>query len=271
MYILSGLVFYFFSVWTLNIPEDTESVAVLYMGITSLGFIFILTGGTLLSRYLQLHFHKDIFNELNESFPQEERLLQNEYSVNLPAVYKLRGKQRKSWINIINPFRSLLVIGSPGAGKSWFVIQHVIKQHLQKGFTMLVYDFKYDDLSKIVYNTLRKNTGNYPVKPNLYRIVFDDPGSSHRCNPLDPATMFDITDATEASRTIMLGLNREWITKQGDFFVESPINFVTAVIWFLRKYKDGKFCTLPHVIELMQAEYKLLFPVLRSEPEIEVF
>ncbi|MFX9081406.1 conjugal transfer protein TraG, partial [Acinetobacter baumannii] len=71
--------------------------------------------------------------------------------------------------------------------------------------------------------------------------------------------MNDITDATESARTILLGLNREWINKQGDFFVESPINFVTAIIWFLRKYADGKYCTLPHVIELMQAEYDELF------------
>jgi type IV secretory pathway TraG/TraD family ATPase VirD4 len=82
--------------------------------------------------------------------------------------------------------------------------------------------------------------------------------------------MTDITDASESSRTIMLGLNREWIKKQGDFFVESPINFVTAVIWFLKKYRGGKFCTLPHVIELMQVEYPKLFSVLRTEPEIEV-
>jgi len=82
--------------------------------------------------------------------------------------------------------------------------------------------------------------------------------------------MFDITDATEASRSIMMGLNREWIKQQGDFFVESPINFVTAIIWFLKKYKSGKYCTLPHVIELMQVEYEKLFPVLKTEPEIEV-
>jgi len=82
--------------------------------------------------------------------------------------------------------------------------------------------------------------------------------------------MFDITDATESSRSILLGLNKDWITKQGDFFVESPINFLTAIIWFLKKYKDGKYCTLPHVIELMQVEYEKLFPVLRTEKEIEV-
>src|SRR6202043_3935101 len=98
------------------------------------------------------------------------------------------------------------------------------------------YDFKYDDLSKIAYNTLLNNYHGYAKKPEFYLIHFDDLSKSHQCNPLDPATMFDITDATESSRSILLGLNREWITKQGDFFVESPINFLTAVIWFLKKY-----------------------------------
>jgi type IV secretory pathway TraG/TraD family ATPase VirD4 len=82
--------------------------------------------------------------------------------------------------------------------------------------------------------------------------------------------MFDVTDATESARSILLGLNREWITKQGDFFVESPINFLTAILWFLKKYKGGKYCTLPHAIELMQVEYEKLFPVLKTEKEIEV-
>jgi hypothetical protein len=239
-----------------------------YVLITVGGYISVLTGGTWLSRLLKLKLRKDIFNQLNESFPQEERLLENEYSINLPAKYQLRGKERTSWINFINPFRSLLVIGTPGAGKSYFVIRHVITQHIKKGFSMFIYDFKYDDLSRIAYNTLLKHSSAYKIKPSFYVINFDE--VYHRCNPLEPATMTDITDATEASRTIMLGLNRDWIKNHGDFFVESPINFVTAIIWFLRKYDEGKYCTLPHVIELMQVDYPTLFKILESEREIEV-
>ena len=84
-------------------------------------------------------------------------------------------------------------------------------------FTVFVYDFKYDDLTKIAYNTLLQCRTSYFVKPNFYLIRFDDLTRSHRCNPLDPATMFDITDAVESARSILLGLNREWIEKQGDF------------------------------------------------------
>jgi hypothetical protein len=135
---------------------------------------------------------------------------------------------------------------------------------------MFVYDFKFDDLSRIVYNTWLKYKIKYPVEPQFFVINFDDLTRSHRCNPLDYATMSDITDAAESARTILMGLNREWIKRQGDFFVESPINFLTAIIWYLRKYKNGEFCTLPHVIELMQVDYDSLFTVLRTEKEIDV-
>jgi len=270
VYIGLGLLLFFSSPILLNLSSSVKIITSFYIGITSLGFILILTGGTIITRILKFNLNKDIFNTLNQSFPQEERLIQNEYSVNLPAQYNLKGKIRKSWINITNPFRGLLVIGSPGSGKSYFVIRHVINQHIQKGYCMLLYDFKYDDLSKIAYNAVLKHHKAYAVKPRFYVINFEDLSHSHRCNPLDPASMTDITDATEASRTIMMGLNREWIKKQGDFFVESPINFVTAVIWFLKKYEDGKYCTLPHVIELMQADYKSLFSLLETEPEVEV-
>ncbi|CAN5775896.1 conjugal transfer protein MobC [soil metagenome] len=269
-YLIIGLIFFFGSTIFFSLNYSVEMIALIYMTATGIGFLLVLSGGSLLSRLIKLNLSGDIFNSLNETFPQEERLLTNEYSINLPARYNLKGRVKKSWINIINPFRGLLVIGSPGAGKSWFVIQHVIKQHIEKGFAMFVYDFKYDDLSKIVYNWLQLNKHKYPVKPSFYVINFDNLSVSHRCNPLDPSTMNDITDATESARTILLGLNREWINKQGDFFVESPINFVTAIIWFLRKYADGKYCTLPHVIELMQADYDELFPVLNTQPEIEV-
>ena len=269
-YFIIGTSLYFGSYWLLKVEASVKTVAIIYMAVTGIGFLLILSGGILLSRLIKLRLSKDIFNNLNETFPQEERLLINEYSINLPAIYNLKGAVRKSWINVINPFRSLLVIGSPGSGKSWFVIQHVIRQHIEKGFCMFIYDFKYDDLSEIAYNHLLHNKNKYTKVPQFYVINFDDLTTTHRCNPLDPHTMFDITDATESSRTIMMGLNREWIKKQGDFFVESPINFVTAVIWFLKRYKFGKFCTLPHVIELMQVDYEKLFPVLKSIPETEV-
>jgi len=255
-YCLTGLFIYFFSSYLIHRYW-------LYMGATSFGYLLFMTGGGLLFRMLKLKLGDDIFNKENETFPQEERLLENEYSINLAARYQLKGKKRNSWINVINPFRGTLVSGSPGAGKSYFVIRHIITQHIRKGFSMLIYDFKYDDLSRIAYNALREHGGRSFYVINFEKIM-------HRSNPLEPDTMVDITDAIESARTVMLGLNREWIKKQGDFFVESPINFVTALIWFLKKYQGGRYCTLPHAIELSLVDYKDLFAVLSKEPEIEV-
>ncbi|OIV39838.1 conjugal transfer protein MobC [Flavobacterium johnsoniae] len=270
-YAAAGLLLFFLSFYVLLLQIDSSRAAVYYIIATCSGFIMILTAGTLLSRIIKKRLNsEDIFNKENETFPQEERLLENEYSINLPARYALKNKIRKSWINIINPFRGLLVLGTPGSGKSYFVIRHVITQHIKKGFTMFIYDFKFDDLTTIAYNTWLDSKKTGACVPAFYCINFDDLGRSHRCNPLVPSAMTDITDSAESARTILLGLNREWIKRQGDFFVESPINFLTAVIWYLRKYKDGRFCTLPHVIELMQAEYDDLFTLLRTEKEIEV-
>lgn len=271
LYFIPGLLIFFGSYFCLSIHTSVRLGAMMYMAVTIAGYLLALTGGNLLSRIIKQKLNnKDIFNKENETFPQEERLLQNEYSINLPAQYNLKGKLRNSWINIINPFRALLVLGSPGSGKSYFVIRHVITQHIQKGFSMFVYDFKFDDLSIIAYNHFLKNRHRYKMSPQFYVINFEDLSRTHRCNPLDKENMLDITDASESARTILMGLNREWIKRQGDFFVESPINFLTAIIWFLRKYNDGEFCTLPHVIELMQVEYDKLFSILRTEKEIEV-
>jgi hypothetical protein len=266
-----GLLIYFITYLVFIVEMVTQAATIVYVGTTIAGFMLVLSGGTLLSRVIQQRLNgRDIFNRENETFPQEERLLKNEFSINLPARYQLKNRTRKSWINIINPFRGLMVLGSPGAGKSYFVIRHVITQHIAKGFSMFVYDFKYDDLTRIAYNTWLACKQNYAIEPKFFVINFDDLSRTHRCNPLDHETMTDITDAAESARTILMGLNREWIKRQGDFFVESPINFLTAIIWYLRKYKDGEFCTLPHVIELMQVDYDSLFTALRTQKEIEV-
>ena len=272
VYLVTGLLIYFISGLVLIADGfDSEIMTVSYIFLTGLGFIMIMTGGGLLTRIIKNKLNPDVFNKENETFPQEERLLKNEYSINLPARYNLKGKIRKSWINFIKPMRGLLVIGSPGSGKSYFVVEHVIKQHIEKGFSMFIYDYKYDDLTKLAYNHYLANRKKYEIPPSFYVINFDDLSHSHRCNPLDPANMHDITDAVEAARVILLGLNRSWLKRQGEFLVESPINFLTALIWFLRRYENGAFCTLPHIIELMQVQIDNLFTVLRTEPEIEAY
>lgn len=254
--------------YLLNFPLLRISNA-LYMLTTSAGFIMLMVAGLWMSRLLKSRLMDDPFNNENESFLQETRLIENEFSVNLPSKFYYQGKWNDGWINVVNPFRAAIVAGTPGSGKSYAIINNYIKQHIEKGFSMYVFDFKFDDLSIIVYNHLLKHYDKYKVKPQFYVINFDDPRHSHRCNPLSPAFLTDISDAYESAYTIMLNLNRTWIQKQGDFFVESPIILLASIIWFLKIYQNGKYCTFPHAIELLNKKYADLFTILTSYPELE--
>ena len=200
---------------------------------------------------------------------QETRLMENEYSINLPTKFWYRRKEWKGWINVVNPFRASMILGTPGSGKSYAVVNNYIKQAIEKSYALYIYDFKFDDLSVIAYNHLIKYRHRYKIPPKFYVINFDNPRKSHRCNPLAPELMTDISDAYESSYTIMLNLNKSWVQKQGDFFVESPIVLFTAIIWFLKLYENGKYCTFPHAIELLNKRYEDVFTILTSYPELE--
>ncbi|UZT98962.1 YWFCY domain-containing protein [Chryseobacterium fluminis] len=262
-----GVLFFFFSIPLLQLSSDY--VVPLYMLSTGSGYIFLMMAGVWMSRHLKHNLMDDVFNNENESFQQEIKLLYNEYSVNLPTKFYYQGKWHHGWINVVNPFRATIVLGTPGSGKSFAVVNNYIKQHIEKGFSMYIYDFKFDDLSTIAYNHLLQHSECYQIKPKFYIINFDDPRKSHRCNPFNPNFMTDISDAYEAAYTIMLNLNRSWIQKQGDFFVESPIILLAAIIWFLKIYENGTYCTFPHAIELLNKKYEDVFTILTSYSELE--
>ena len=233
------------------------------------GYLSLLAAGVWISRLLKNNLMDDVFNLENESFAQETRLIENEYSINLPTRFYYKKKWNDGWINVVNPFRASMVLGTPGSGKSYAIVNNYIKQQIEKGFAVYIYDYKFPDLSEIAYNHLISHLDGYKVKPKFYMINFDDPRKSHRCNPINPAFMTDISDAYEASYTIMLNLNRSWITKQGDFFVESPIILLASIIWFLKIYQGGKYCTFPHAIEFLNKKYADTFTILTSYPELE--
>ena len=264
-----GFVLFFLNWWILALPLPIEANTALYIATMAAGYICLLMGGLWMSRLLKHNLMEDVFNNENESFMQETRLLTNDYSVNLPTRFYYKKKWNKGWINVVNPFRATIVLGTPGSGKSYAVVNNFIKQQIEKGYSMYVYDFKFPDLSMIAYNHLLNNLDGYKVKPKFYVINFDDPRRSHRCNPIHPDFMTDISDAYESAYTIMLNLNKTWVQKQGDFFVESPIILFAAIIWYLKIYENGKYCTFPHAIEFLNRRYEDIFPILTSYPELE--
>jgi YWFCY motif protein/type IV secretory system conjugative DNA transfer VirD4/TraG family protein len=269
-FILAGLLLYFGSAIILHQYADNAIpiIACCYIGLTGAGYLLILTGGSILSRVISASLYKDFFNPDNSGFRQEEKLLSGDFSINLPARYRYRGKVRNSHINFINPRRGVLIIGSPGCGKSWFIIEQTLQQLIKKGFAVFVYDFKYDVLTGFAYNLFLQHRDKYPPSTRFYSINFSDLSRSHRCNLIAPETMEWLSDAIGASRTIFLSMNKTWVIRQGEFFVESPINYLAGIIWFLRKFQGGVYCTLPHAIELALTTYEKLFTVLSAEPEI---
>ena len=267
--LVAGCALFFLNRWLLELPLPHMANTAFYIFTLTAGYLALLMSGLWMSRLYRHNLMEDVFNMENESFMQETRLMENEYSVNLPTRFYYKKRWNNGFVNIVNIFRACMVIGTPGSGKSYAIVNSYIRQLIAKGFAIYIYDYKFDDLSTIAYNSLLKNMDKYEIKPRFYVINFDDLRRSHRCNPINPEFMTDISDAYEASYTIMLNLNRTWIEKQGDFFVESPIILLAAIIWYLKIYKSGIYCTFPHAVELLNKPYSDLFTILTSYPELE--
>ena len=264
-----GFLLFFLNGFLLELPAGIGSRAKSYILTLSAGYLCLLAAGVWLRRLLKQPLANDPFNDENESFFQEERYLCNEYSVNLPTRYRYKSQWRRGWINVINPFRATLILGTPGSGKSYAVLNNYIKQHIEKGFSMLVYDYKFDDLTRIAYNHLLRHLDKYVVKPKFCIINFDDPRRSNRCNPIDARFMDDISDAYESAYVTLLNLNKTWVDKQGDFFTDSAVILLAAIIWYLKIYDRGRYCTFPHAIEFLCQPLDKIFPILSSYPELE--
>lgn len=316
-----GLVMFFGSIPLLYTKATFTPVVtdLLYTVLTVVGGFNLVKAGQLLSRLLFGRPRNDIFNEVNEEFPQNEQFLDNEFSIHFKTLYHFKGKWREGMVNVINPFRSTMVLGVPGSGKSYAVLIPALWQSIYKGYTAYVYDFKFPDLTEEAYNAYRKTIAENPYAwstaeqrkartpniPKFYVINFDDIAYSHRCNPLLPALMTDIMDAYESAQTIMLNLNRSWAQKQGEFFPESAINYLTSVIWYLRTvsieyqqlyqelrqagrpndaaeanrydnqladyYRLSGVCTFPHTLEFLNRSYDEMFGMMELYPEVELY
>lgn len=209
--LVAGCALFFLNWWLLKLPLPHMANTAFYIFTLTAGYLALLMSGLWMSRLYRHNLMEDVFNMENESFMQETRLMENEYSVNLPTRFYYKKRWNNGFVNIVNIFRACMVIGTPGSGKSYAIVNSYIRQLIAKGFAIYIYDYKFDDLSTIAYNSLLKNMDKYEVKPRFYVINFDDPRRSHRCNPINPEFMTDISDAYEASYTIMLNLNRTWV------------------------------------------------------------
>lgn len=264
---VSGVILYYISSLARSMHGNVIIMAYFYMGITTTGYILFLTGIGNLARIIRGSLSDDVFNKESATFPQEQRKLVSPHIYNIPTLYRYNEEVHHGWLNI-QAYRSLIVLGNPGSGKSACFIEPIIEQQIAAGYSQFIFDFKYPELTTSAYNHYLKYRKNYRIPPKFCYIDFRSPDNTMRCNPIAPQFMTDIVDAIEAARTILLSISKSWAAKQGEFFVESPMNLLAAVIWFLRQYEGGKYCTLPHCIELIQQPYKKLFPVLQTCNEI---
>ena len=264
-----GFPLFFLNGFLLSLPAGIGFRGWSYTLTLGAGYLCLLAAGVWLRRLMKQPLMDDPFNDNNESFLQEERCIDNDCSVNLPTRYRYKGQWRNGWISVVNVYRSTAVIGLPGSGKSYAVLNNYIKQHIEKGFSMLVYDYKFDDLTRIAYNHLLRHLDKYAVKPKFCIINFDDPRRSNRCNPIDARFMDDISDAYESAYVTLLNLNKTWVDKQGDFFTDSAVILLAAIIWYLKIYDRGRYCTFPHAIEFLCQPLDKIFPILSSYPELE--
>lgn len=223
---------------------------ILYALCSVVGTMLVHQGLDGIAKYYNYKVGEDRFNFENESFQQSETLVANDYSVNIPMIYYWKQKMHKGWINIINPFRGTIVLGTPGSGKSFGIIDPFIRQHAAKGFSMMVYDFKYPTLAKTLFYQYCKNrkAGRLPQNCGFRTINFTDVEYSDRINPIQRKYIPDLAAASETAATLLASLNKGGGEKKGGseaFFTNSAENFLAAIIYFFVNFhpvgfKQGK-------------------------------
>lgn len=216
---------------------------------------------------------KDRRNTIESEFDQYREVQENEYSINIPYSYEYKNEEYISHINIINPFRGTLIGGTPGSGKSFAIIEEFMRQQIRKFYTGVVYDFKFPTLSKKTYNYLNWYADLYPIPPKFYYINFDNPEYSHRCNPINADMIRTIADADEATKVLMLNINKTWIEKEGDFFTDSANVYTSMLLWYLKilteKYQYD-ICSFPHLVALSTFEsQEILFLLLNKYNDLK--
>lgn len=263
--LVTGGPLYFGGCLLLHLDVDPRLLTAVYIAVTITGLAILYLAIRGLTGLVTWPAKRAIFNQYNESFPQEERRLSHPNFFHLRGRYRFQNQWRENVINL-DIYRGTLVMGSPGSGKTRYIFKQLIRQSIERGTALFVFDLKYDGLTRFVYHELERVRPSLKKPPQFYSFNFDN--LDNRCNVLAPETLQDMSDAIECARTLFYGINRRASKMQGEFFVESAVNFFAANIWFLRRYENGRYCTLPHLIELMSTDYARLFSILASYPDL---
>lgn len=247
---------------------------IIYIIFSIIGVIMVNVALDNLSKFIKNGLGKDRFNIENESFKQQEKKIETKYSVNIPTIYYHKGRMRKGWINVVNPFRGTWVLGTPGSGKTFSVIEPYMRQLSAKGFAMVVYDYKFPTLGRKLYYQYQKNLqeGKAPKGCKFHVINFTDVEYSRRVNPIQRKYIPTMGAASETASTLIESLKKGKGESGGggadDFFKTSSENFLAAIIYFFVRYEDGKYSDMPHVLAFLNLEYQTIFDVLMTDEEI---
>ena len=253
------LVFVYTSWWNL-----------LYMFCSLAGAVMVSISMDNVSKMIRSGLGKDIWNVEGESFMQPVKAVITPYSVNIPMLFYFKGKVRHGWINIVNPFRATILIGTPGSGKSFGIVNPFIRQLIAKEFCCCVYDYKFPDLGKIAYYhyLLAKQRGK--CKNHDFHVInLNDVERSRRTNPWRSDYLKTLADASESAEGLVEAMKKGDKSGGSDqFFTQSAVNFLAACVFFFSKHADGKFSSLPHVLSFLNHSYEDIFNTLFSEPEL---
>jgi len=219
---------------------------IFYMLASVVGTVLVHIALDNISKFIKEGILKDRFNLENESFQQCEALQKNDYSVNIPMRFYYKGKFRRGWVNVINPFRGTWVVGTPGSGKTFSIIEPFIRQHSAKGFAMVVYDYKFPILAtKLYYHYLKnKREGKIPQGCKFNVINFVEVEYSKRVNPIQKKYIDNLAAASETAETLIESLQKG--KKEGgggsdQFFQTSAVNFLAACIYFFVNYEKEPY------------------------------
>lgn len=219
-----------------------------------------------IKRFYSKNLLKYFFNDETSQFIQQTQKIENPYSVNLGTEFIYNRRKRKGWLNIVDPFRATALFGMPGSGKSYSIVLEFIRQFTEKGFSLLIYDFKYPTLTEYAYNAFchYNNQG-----ARTFQVInFDNLKKSHRCNPISPALIDTMADARQVA-SVLIENTKQSTSNSGDFFTKKAQTLLTASIWFFKNYSNGAYCTLPHVIEFMLSDYKKVLQVLQTNQDVK--